>query len=162
MLWASRALVWLCVSAGLLLAGFALFAAALLAPSVIANGNLPEHVQRQALGTVYTLLALQALLPELAITFVVWLALVGAFPGLDRSWRALLLGLPAIAAVGFPVVGHYLFVMWTPGGVRDYALTVLLIALGVSAALLLPRALSQALAPGCFTIHAKRGMVNTP
>jgi hypothetical protein len=162
MLWLSRALIWLCVSAGLLLAGFALFAGALLAPSIIANGALPEHVQRQALGTVYSLIALQALLPELAITLVVWLSLAGAFPRLDRSWRALLLGLPAIAALGFPVVGHYLFTIWSPGGARNYALTVALIALGVSAALLVPRALSHALAPGCFTIRSNRGMVNPP
>jgi hypothetical protein len=162
MLWLSRALIWLCVSAGLLLAGFAVFAALLLAPGIIANGGLPEHTQRQALGLVYRVIAVQALLPELGITFVVWLSLVGAFPRLDRSWRALLLGLPAIAALGFPVVGHYLFTIWSPGGVRDYALTVALIALGVTGALLLPRALSQALAPGCFTIRSNSGMVNPP
>jgi hypothetical protein len=160
--WLSRALIWLCVSAGLLLAGFAVFATALLAPGVIANGSFPEHAQRQVLGTAYTLIAVQALLPELAITSVVWLALVGAFPDLDRSWRALLLGLPAVAVLGFPVVGHYLFTIWTPGGVRDYALTVVLIALGVAAALLVPRALSHALAPGCFTIRSNSGIVNPP
>jgi hypothetical protein len=162
MLWLSRALVWLCVSAGLLLAGFAVFAAAILVPSIVANGSLPEHVQRQALGTVYSVIAVQALLPDLAITSLVWLSLVGAFPQLDRSWRTLALGLPAVAALGFPVVGHYLFTVWSPGGPRDYLFTVLLIALGVTAALLVPRVLSRELAPGCFTIRANSGMVNPP
>ncbi|HTO06392.1 MAG TPA: hypothetical protein VMR86_04980 [Myxococcota bacterium] len=162
MLWLLRASVWLCVSAGMLLAGFALFASVLLVPSVIANGNLPAPVQRQALATVYSLIALQALLPDLAITFAVWLALAWAFPRLDRSWRGLIAGMPLVAALGFPAVGHYLFTIWTPGGARDYALTVVLIAFGVSAALLAPRALSRALGPGCFTIASKRGMVDAP
>jgi len=162
MAWLSRVLVWLCASAGLLLAGFAVLATALFLPSVIANGFLPPLLQRQMLGEVYTQIAMTALLPELGVTSLVWLSLAFAFPKLDRSWRTLLAGLPAVAALGFPPIGRYLFTIWEPTSPRDYVLTLLLVSFAASAALLVPRALSQALRPGCFTIPPNRGMVNPP
>jgi hypothetical protein len=154
-----RAFVWMVLSAGVLLAGFAVFGASILIPSVIAKGT-PDQMQRMALGAVYSAIAAQALLPELGITAVVWLALASAFPALDRSWRSLLLGVPLVAAIAFPVIGKYSFTIWEAGSAQNYAATLVLLAFGVSAALLVPRALSQALAPGCFTIAPGRGMVN--
>jgi hypothetical protein len=155
-----RALVWLGVSAGLLLVGFAVFATVLIAPSVIARGEMPGEIQSQALGAVYSALALQALLPELALTLATWLAVAQLLPELDRSRRALALALPAFGAVWFPVVGHYLFTAWSPTGPRDYVLTFLLVVGGASLALLVPRFASPALAPGSFTPTPKRGIVD--
>lgn len=154
-----RALVWLAASAGLLLAGFAAFAGALLAPSVIAGPELPGEVQRDALGALYSALAAQALLPELALVLVTWLVVARLAPALDRSRLTLALALPAIGALWFPAVGHYCFAMWSPTGPRDYVLTLLLVAGGASLALLIPRFVSAALAPGCFAATPKRGIV---
>jgi hypothetical protein len=142
-----------------LLAGFALFATALLAPSVISRGELPGPVQRESLAAVYSALALQALLPEIALTLATWLGVARLAPAFDRSRRALPLGLLAVGALWFPVVGHYFFEAWSPTGPRDYAFTLLLVAGGAALALWVPRALSPALAPGCFTPTAKRGIV---
>lgn len=154
-----RALLWVVWSAGVLLAGFAVLGALVLIPGVIAKGS-PDQMQRMALGAVYSAIAVQALLPELAVTAAVWLALAGAFPALDRSWRSLLLGIPAVAAIAFPAIGKYSFTIWDAGNPQNYAATLVLLVLGVSAALLVPRALSHALAPGCFTMAPGRGMVN--
>jgi hypothetical protein len=159
MLWLARALLWLVTSAGLLLAGFTVFAVVALAPLVIAHGGLPSQLQREALGSIYSGLVLQALLPELALTAVLWLIATGAFPNLDRSWRALWGGTFLLAAAAFPPVGHYVFAMWQPTRPRDYAFTWLLLAAAATAALLIPRAISPVLGPGCFTGTAKRGMV---
>ncbi|MFI5315558.1 MAG: hypothetical protein ACHQ6T_07645 [Myxococcota bacterium] len=154
-----RALVWLAVSSGILLAGFALLAAALLVPSVLAHGALPGPLQRDALGLVYSSIARQALLPELALTLVTWLALARIAPALERSWRFLALALPAVALLWFPFVGSHLFAIWSPGGARDYAATMVAVSGGAALALLLPRWLSSALAPGCFAAPPKRGIV---
>jgi len=156
---ALRALVWLAASAGLLLAGFAVFGVALLAPSVIARGELPGDVQREALGAVFSGIATQALLPELALTAATWLVVARVAPRLERSGRALAVALPAVAALWFPIVGRYLFEMWRPAGPGTYAATLALVAGGASLALLLPRALSVALAPGCFAAPLRRGIV---
>jgi hypothetical protein len=161
MLAVARALVWLGVSAGLLLVGFALFGSAALAPSVIPRGELPGPVQREALGAVYSTLAVQALLPELALTGVTWLVLARLVPRLERSRRALLLGLLAVGALWFPAVGHYSFTAWSPPGPLAYAVTLLLVAGGASLALWVPRVLSPALVPGCFTVGTKRGIVGS-
>ncbi len=155
-----RALVWLGVSAGLLLVGFALSAVVLLAPSVIARGELPGQVEREALGAVYTALTLQALLPELALTLATWLVVARLAPRFDRSRRALALGLVAVGALWFPAVGHYSFTAWSPTGPRDYVLTQLLVAGGASLALWVPRLVSSVLAPGCFTAAPKRSIVD--
>jgi hypothetical protein len=156
---ALRALVWLAASSGVLLAGFAAFGTVLLAPSVVAHGALPGPVQRDALAIVFSAIASQALLPELGLTLVTWLAVARIAPALERSWRALALALPAVALLWFPFVGSHLFAMWSPGGPRDYAVTLLLVSGGAALALLLPRWLSSALAPGCFAAPLKRGIV---
>jgi len=155
-----RALIWLAASAGLLLAGFAVFAALILVPSVISRGGeLPGPVQRDALGLVYSAIATQALLPELLLAFASWLALARIVPALELSGRALAIALPLVAAAWFPLVGRYLFHIWAPGGLRDYAQTLLLVAGGASLALLVPRALSDALGPGSFAPQADHGIV---
>ncbi|HTO54198.1 MAG TPA: hypothetical protein VMR50_12480 [Myxococcota bacterium] len=162
MLWLARALLWLVISAGLLLAGFTVLAAVLLVPGVIAHGGPPAQLQREALGTLYSGLVVQALLPELALSAVLWLIATGAFPILDRSWPALWGGTFVLAAAAFPPVGHYMFAMWQPTRPRDYAVTLLLLAGAATAALLIPRAISPVLGPGCFTNTAKRGIVREP
>lgn len=159
MISALRALVWLAVSAGLLLAGFAVFGTALLAPTVIARGELPGDVQREALAAVFSGIATQALLPELALTGVTWLVVARIAPRFERSGLELAVALPAVAALWFPIVGRYLFVIWSPAGPGSYAATLALVAGGASLALLLPRALSAALAPGCFAAPPRRGIV---
>ena len=158
-LWLLRAGVWLAVSTGLLLAGFAVFAAAVLAPSVIARGELPGDIQQQALGAVYSALVTQALLPQLLLTGVTWLAVARVIPALDRSRLALASALFAVAALWFPLVGHYSFTAWSPTGPRDYAFTLLLVAGGAALALFLPRVVSPALRPGSFTAGPKRSIV---
>ncbi|HKC49146.1 MAG TPA: hypothetical protein VKF60_00015 [Myxococcota bacterium] len=155
-----RALVWLGASAGLLLVGFALFGTAVLAPSVIARGELPGRIQREALGAVYSALALQALLPELVLTLATWLVVARLAPALDHSRRALALALAAVGALWFPAVGHYLFTAWSPTGPGAYLITLLLVAGGAALALWVPRLASPALAPGCFTATPKRGIVD--
>jgi hypothetical protein len=155
-----RALFWLAASAGLLLAGFAVFSALILIPSVLARGELPGDVQRDSLGLVYSAIALQALLPELLVAFVTWLALARIVPALEVSGRALAVALPLVAAAWFPAVGHYCFRVWTPNGARDYAFTLLLVAGGAALALLVPRALSAALPPGCFAPQGNQGIVS--
>lgn len=156
-----RALIWLSASAGLLLAGFAVFAAILLIPSVAARGELPGPLQRDALGLVYSTIATQALLPELALAFASWLALARVVPALELSGRALAIALPLVAAAWFPLVGHYWFHVWSPTGPRDYAMTLVLVAGGAALALLVPRALSAALRPGCFAPPGNRGIVSS-
>ena len=157
--WLLRAVVWLSVSLGLLLAGFALFATVILIPSLIQRGELPGEVQREALGAVYSALVTQALLPQLALTGVTWLALARLVPAFDRSRAALAVTLGAIAALWFPAVGRYWFTIWSPTSARDYAFTLLLVAGGAALALWLPRVVSPALAAGCFTTGAARSIV---
>jgi len=154
-----RALLWLGLSAGLLLLGFALFGTAVLAPGVIARGELPGPVQREALGAVYSALALQALLPELALTFATWLVVARLAPALDRSRRALAIALAMVGALWFPAVGHYSFTAWSPTGPGAYLITLLLVAGGAALALWVPRMVSSALPPGCFSAAPKRGIV---
>jgi hypothetical protein len=154
-----RAGVWLAVSTGVLLAGFAAFATAALVPSVIARGELPGDLQQQALGAVYSALVTQALLPELLLTGVTWLGVARVIPALDRSRLALAIALFAVGALWFPAVGHYSFTAWSPTRPSDYAFTLLLVAGGVALALFLPRLASPALAPGSFTPGPKRGIV---
>jgi len=157
-----RALVWLVVAAGLLLAGFAVFGAAVLAPGVIQRGELPGPVQREALATVYSVLPMQALVPELALVFASWLVVARLAPALDRSRGTLALGLFAVGALWFPTVGHFSFKVWTPTKPADYVNTLLLVAGGAAGALWLARVVSPVLAPGCFTPRAKRGIVDAP
>jgi hypothetical protein len=159
MRFALRALVWLAFSAGLLLAGFAVLSGALLAQALLVRGGVPGPVQREALGTVFSGLVTQALLPVLVLAFATWLPLARLAPRLERSRGPLLLGLFACAAAWFPLVGHYSFAMWTPRHAGDYAATLALIAGGAALALWLPRILSAALAPGCFTKTPERGIV---
>jgi hypothetical protein len=160
MRFAARALVWLGTSAGLLLAGFAVFAGLVLIPSVASRGELPGQLQREALGLVFSTIAIQALLPELALAFATWLVLARAVPALELSGRAIAIGLPVVAAAWFPVVGHCWFHVWSPTSPRDYAMTLLLVGGGAALALLVPRALSAALAPGCFAPPGDRGIVS--
>lgn len=157
----ARALIWLGASAGLLLAGFAVFAALELIPSVASRGELPGPVQRDALGLVYSAIATQALLPELLLAFASWLVLARLAPALEISGRALAIAQPLVAAAWFPIVGHYWFHVWSPGDARDYAMTMLLVAGGAALALLVPRALSAALGPGCFAPRRDRGIVGS-
>jgi hypothetical protein len=155
-----RALVWLAVSAGVLLVGFAVVASALLAPSVIARGEFPGPVQREALGALYSALATKALLPELALTFSTWIFVAWLAPALDRARRIQAFGLFAVGALWFPALDRYLFSeIWSAGGLGNYLVTLFLVAGGAALALLIPRLVSPALAPGCFAAPPKRGMV---
>ena len=154
-----RALVWLAFSAGLLLAGFSVLSGALLAQALLVRGGSPENVQYEALGALYSLVVTQALWPVLLLAFASWLVVARVAPRLERSRAGLALGLFVCGALWFPLIARLVFTMWTPRHARDYAFTVLLIAGGAALALWLPRVVSPALAPGCFTATPKRGIV---
>jgi hypothetical protein len=154
-----RALLWLLASAGLLLAGLALFGAVVLVPSVIARGALPTARGWSNLGEVYQAIALQALLPELGFAFASWLALAWLWPRPERSRAGLAVGLAGVAALWFPYVGERYFTAWQATGPATYAATWLLVAGGAAAALWLARAVLPALAPGCFAAQGSRDIV---
>jgi hypothetical protein len=155
-----RALVWLGFACGLLLAGFAVFWAAVLAPVAIVRRELPGPVLREVLAGLYSLLLLQALLPELLLTFATWLVVARVAPAFDRSRGALALGLLAVGALWFPMVGHYWFRDWSPTVPSDYVFALLFVTGAPVAALWIPRVASPVLAPGCFEAGARRGRVD--
>lgn len=154
-----RALLWLAAAAGLLLAGFAVFGSALLGVSLLQRGTFPDPVGRQALGLVYQTIALQALLPQLALAWLSWLPFAAVWPELDRSRLGLAVGLALVAAAWFPFVGRYFFTIWQSSGPATYAATLGLVAGGAAAALWLARVAFPALAPGCFAAGGSRDIV---
>jgi hypothetical protein len=158
--WSLRALLWLAASAGLLLVGFALLGGALVALSLIQRGTLPDPVGRDALGLVYQTIAVQALLPDLGFAFASWLAIAYFLPALERSRLGLALGLGAVAALWFPLVGERFFTVWQSTGPGTYAATLGLVAGGAAAALWLARVALPALSPGCFAAGASRDIVS--
>ena len=154
-----RALLWLAASAGLLLAGFAVFGGALLGLSLVERGTTPDPVGWEALGVVYRTIAVQALLPQLGFTVASWLALAFVWGAPERSRLGLLLGLAGVAALWFPLVGERWFRVWQSTGPATYAATWALVAGGAAAAAWLARVLLPALAPGCFAARGSRDIV---
>ena len=157
--WTLRALLWLAASAGLLLAGFALLGGAVVAWSLIQRGTFPSQVRWDALGILYQTIAVQALLPELGLAFASWLPIAYLWPALERSRRGLAIGLAAVAALWFPLVGERFFTAWHSTGPGTYAASWGLVAGGAAAALWLARVRLPALAPGCFAAGASRDIV---
>ena len=157
--WSLRALLWLAASAGLLLVGFALFGGALVALSLIQRGTLPDQVGLDALGVVYQTIAVQALLPELGFAFASWLPIAYLWPAPERSRLGLAVGLTAVAALWFPLVGERFFTVWRSTGPGTYGATWGLVAGGAAASLWLARVGLPALAPGCFAAGASRDIV---
>lgn len=154
-----RALLWLAASAGLLLAGFALVGGAVLALSLAQRGTWPEPAAREALGIVYRTIAVQALLPQLALCLASWLALARLWPRPERSRLGLALGLAALSALWFPFVGERFFTVWQSTGPGSYAATLGLVGGGAAAALFLARVALPALTPGCFAGGGSRDIV---
>jgi hypothetical protein len=144
----SRALLWAVTSAVLLLLG--LFGLGLGVARGLSSG---------VAGLVFRAIAQQALLPLWIAALASWLVLARVAPGVERSWGRLALGLAAIAALWFPLVGQYSFQIWQPTSARDYVLTWLLVSGGVAAALLLARRAFPALRPGAFAGGASQSGV---
>ena len=157
--WTLRALLWLAVSAGLLLAGFALLAGVLVGSSLIQRGTFPSEVRWDALGVLYQTIAVQALLPELGFALASWLPIAYLWPAPERSRLGLAVGLTAVAALWFPLVGERFFTVWRATGPGTYAATWGLVAGGAAASLWLARVGLPALAPGCFAAGASRDIV---
>ena len=157
--WSLRALLWLAASTGLLLVGFALFGLAVLVPTLIVRGALPSVRGWANLAELYQAIALQALLPELGFAFASWLPIAYLWPAPERSRLGLALGLAAVAALWFPLVGERFFTVWESTGPGAYAATWGLVAGGAAAALWLARVGLPALAPGCFAAGASRDIV---
>ena len=120
---------------------------------VLRGGELGE-VQRSAWLGVARAVGLQALAPLAAWTVAAWWAACTARPALDRRWSHIAAGLAALAALGFPAVAPLSFHAWTPGGPADYLGTWLLVAGGVTAALLVGRRLLPPLGPGALSRSA--------
>jgi hypothetical protein len=145
-----RLLGWLAASSALLVAGFLLLGVAAVASGTLRAGGELRAMQGLVWRILFERIVIEALLPQLLLTFVSWLALVRLFPGLDRTWWGLAGGLAAVAALWFPVVGAFSFESWTPTSWVDYANTWLLTSTGVTASLLLPRRVVRPLRPGAF------------
>ena len=154
-----RALLWLAASLGLLLAGFALFGALVLIPTLVTRGALPTDRGWSNLGEFYQVIAVQALLPELGFAWASWLALAWVWPRPERSRAGLALGLAGVAALWFPFVGEHYFTAWQSAGPATYAATWFLVAGAAAGALWLARVALPALAPGCFAAPASRDIV---
>ncbi len=145
-----RILAWALASAIALCVGFALIGVGWF---LLEAGQSPlslDRLRRSVWWSLYAAVVSQALLPHLLLSLVAWLAVARRFPTLERSRRSMLIGTALTAAVCFPVIGSLSFTAWSPGSVRDYLATLLLVAGGTSAALLLPRWLFCSLAPGAF------------
>jgi hypothetical protein len=137
------ALLWAATSALLLVAG-------LLGLGALVARGLSSGVA----GLVFRVIVQQALLPLWIAALVSWLVLARFAPGIERSWTRLALGLVAVAALWFPLVGEYSFRVWEPTSARDYLATWLLLSGGVAAALWLSRRAFPTLRPGAFAREA--------
>jgi hypothetical protein len=145
-----RSLAWLTASGALLVGGFLLLAAALVATGTIRAGTAPSSLQAVVWRLLVERIVLEALLPHLVSTLVGWLVLARLFPVLERNWTGLLLGLPLLALLCFPLVGEFSFRLWNPTSPADYFNTLLLMSGGVSLSLLLSRRVIGRLRPGSF------------
>jgi hypothetical protein len=145
-----RILAWALVAAIALCTGFALIGVGWLLLEAGQSQLSLDRLRRGIWWSFYAIVVSQALLPHLLLSLVAWLAVARRFPTLERSWRSLVVGTALMAAVCFPVIGSLSFTAWNPTSVRDYLATLLLMAGGTSAALLLPRWLFRSLEPGAF------------
>jgi hypothetical protein len=97
---------------------------------------------------------LTALLPQMVLALGIWLCVARVAPSLESSWKGLLGGVPATAALAFVPVGLFGFAMWEPQSWMDVVNTWLLVSAGSSAALLLARRALPALRPGAMCLTA--------
>lgn len=148
MTWPVRASVWAALSAALLFGG-------LLALGALVARGLPREVRLD----LFSAIVLQALAPLWAATLATWLVANRLAPALDRTLARLALGVAAVAALWFPLVGGLLFTAWSPRGLADWAGTCAILVGAVTASLFLPRWLVRGLGPGAFAPDAGRGNV---
>lgn len=141
-----RALVWGLLSGAILAAGLYGVGVGFVAWQGPEGISGLGSVQRAALHALYTAILLQALLPQAGFALGFWLAAIFFVPSLDASWRRLVPGLAAAAALGFPLASSR-FAIWRPTGPRDVIHTFLLMTGSVLLALLVPRVLPNLL-PG--------------
>jgi hypothetical protein len=143
------ALVWGAAAAALVGLFAALLAGLALASHAAAGTELGEVQRALWIGLARTVAA-TALAPLGAWTLVAWWIATTVRPALDARWGSLGPGVAALAAVGFPPVGAFCFTAWQARSVLDYAGTWLLVAGGVTAALLLARRWVPGLGPGAL------------
>jgi hypothetical protein len=141
-------LCWAAAAALVLLAA-ALASGLTLGAVRVAGGEIGE-VQRAVWLSLARVVGTRALAPLALGTVVAWWAMAGRWPALDASWRALAPGTAAVAVLLFPPVGAWVFTAWGPASARDYLGTWALVAGGVTAALLLARAVVPGLGPGAL------------
>lgn len=136
----TRAGLWAVSSAALLFGGW-------LALCAFLTRSLPVEVQRE----FFRVISLQALAPLWAATLASQLVLARVVPAaVERGWRAAIAGTALLATVWFVPIGIWLFDAWSPAGAADWLRTWLLLVAAVGSALLLPRRILAALAPGAF------------
>lgn len=145
-----RILAWAVGSTLALCIGFALVGIGLLALEAARAEVAFDQVRLGVWRSVYSIIVSQALLPHLLLSLVAWLGVARLFPSLERSWRSLVPGMIATAAICFPAIGSLTFTVWTPTSAYDYVATLCLVVGGTSAALALPRWLFRFLTPGAF------------
>lgn len=154
--WIARVLLWAGTSLGLLVGGFGLIGAVLVAVSAARTGAELGSVQLAAWRVLGTAIVVQALLPAWALTLASWLVLVRLLPALDRSWLGLVSGLLGVALLWFPLVARS-FRIWTPTRPLDIVNTALLVSGSAAVSLLLPRLSLPFLAPGALLMAPESG-----
>ncbi|MBW2447275.1 MAG: hypothetical protein JRG83_15260 [Deltaproteobacteria bacterium] len=143
------ALLWSAVTTGLVVGFAAALAGLALAGLAIAGIELGE-VQRAVWLAIARSVATTALAPLGVFTLVAWWILTAVRPAFDATWRSILVGTFGLAALGFPPVGAGSFTIWKAETPFDYGATWLLVAGGVTAALVLARRVVPVLGPGAF------------
>jgi hypothetical protein len=144
-----RVLAWALAGLAALALGLAVLAGVGLAALAV-SGNALGDVERATWLAVGRAVLTGALLPVLGGTLLLWTLAAWLRPAWDARWGILAPGVATAALACFPPAAAAFFTAWTPGTVWNYLGTWLWISGAVTTALLLPRWLLRALAPGAL------------